>query len=125
MRRKRHVYSQTVYNEGIWFPSHGDYKSPQLSIRILDYKLFMNTKYLFKMLRPNKAEYDNSDPVSVHVNYHAVRRPRCLYRWKICTYTDLRARLRPEQDKWDRMKAIIKRYRNKDMKALDSFTVKS
>ena len=106
---------QTVYNEGIWFPSHGDYKSPQLSIRILDYKLFMNTKYLFKMLRPNKAEYENSDPVSVHVNYHAVR--NCGVYVPKDSHADPRTRVRPAQDKWDRMKAIIKRYRNKDMKA--------
>ena len=35
---------QSVYNEEMFFLSHGSYSSPQVSVRAMDIMLFMNSK---------------------------------------------------------------------------------
>lgn len=87
-------WDQTVFNEKIWYPSHHEYRSAQVSVRVLDHLLYMNSKTLFKFQRhdPNGK---NRLPIVVHVNYHP--------------------------DKWERMKAIIRRWVDGDTAALDSF----
>ena len=87
-------WDQTVFNEKIWYPSHGSYRSAQVSVRVLDHLLWMNSKTLFKFQRHDSAGR-NRKPVVVHVNYHP--------------------------DKWERMKAVVQRWVNGDAKALDAF----
>ena len=89
------LWDQTAYNMAVLLPSSPGYKSPGVSVRILDYKLFMNTKYLFKIARHEPSVFANLKPVMVHVNYHP--------------------------DKWERMKAIIEWVRRKNPSALDPF----
>ena len=48
-------WDQTVFNEKIWYPSHGDYKSAQVTVRVLDHLLYMNSKTLFKFQRRASA----------------------------------------------------------------------
>jgi len=40
-----------VYNEEIFFLSHGSYTSPQVSVRAMDIMIFMNSKVSSKLLR--------------------------------------------------------------------------
>lgn len=88
-------WDQALFNECIFFPNHPGYTDPAVTRRVLDYMLFMNSKVLFKHLRHDQAQFERHMPVSVHVNYHP--------------------------DKFERMKAVVKRYVDKDLKALDSF----
>ncbi|KDD71506.1 nucleotide-diphospho-sugar transferase, partial [Helicosporidium sp. ATCC 50920] len=41
-------WDQSVYNRYIWTPSHGKYRAPQVSVRIMEPGEFMNSKTLFK-----------------------------------------------------------------------------
>ena len=89
-----HAWDQVVLNEMMWYPSHGKYDGVTVSKRIMDIHDFVNSKMLFKYMRKD-ARWRNHKPVMVHVNYHP--------------------------DKWDRMKAIVKRWVDGDAKALDPF----
>lgn len=42
------AWDQAIFNEYIWFPSHGGYSGSHVSTRVLDRFQFMNSKYLFK-----------------------------------------------------------------------------
>jgi arabinosyltransferase len=66
---KEKAWDQSVYNEEIFYLSHGDYKSPQVSVRVMDYFKFMNSKVLFKNVR-YLPEEQQPMPVMVHMNYH-------------------------------------------------------
>lgn len=87
-------WDQTAFNEEIFFLSHGSYKSSQVSVRVMDIDLFMNSKYLFKTVRWLPIA-DQPDPVLVHMNYHP--------------------------DKQARMLGVVHRYVDGDKSALDSF----
>jgi len=41
---KQKYWDQTAYNEEIFFLSHGSYKSPQITVRVMDIHDFMNSK---------------------------------------------------------------------------------
>lgn len=88
-------WDQTAYNEEIFLPSHDDYKSPQVSVRVMNIYKFMNSKVLFKDVRHRPPETRPPMPVMVHVNYHP--------------------------DKHPRMQAVLKYYVHKDLHALDPF----
>lgn len=88
-------WDQALFNECIYFPSSPANKDPSVTRRVLDYMKFMNSKVLFKHLRHDAGQFEAHMPVSVHVNYHP--------------------------DKFERMKAVVKRYVEKDMHALDKF----
>lgn len=90
---KAKYWDQSAFNEEIFFLSHGKYISPQVSVRVMEIDLFMNSKYLFKIARFKKI--NGETPVLVHINYHP--------------------------DKFLRMKAVIARFTDKDMHALDRF----
>lgn len=90
---KKIYWDQSAFNEEIFFLSHGKYKSPQISVRAMEINVFMNSKYLFKVARHKKGELDF--PVLVHINYHP--------------------------DKYQRMRAVIARYLDMNMHALDKF----
>ncbi|KXZ46748.1 hypothetical protein GPECTOR_41g713 [Gonium pectorale] len=88
-------WDQTAYNEEIFFLSHGSYKSPQVSVRVMEIDKFMNSKRLFKDIRHRPKGQQPPLPVMVHINYHP--------------------------DKHERMKAVIDWYTNKNEHALDPF----
>jgi hypothetical protein len=70
--RAERAWDQSVYNEEIFFLSHGDYSSHGVTVRVMEYDLFMNSKTLFKFVR-HRAAADQRRPVMVHMNYHPVR----------------------------------------------------
>eukprot|EP00898_Chlorokybus_atmophyticus_P001142 jgi/Chlat1/2028/Chrsp159S02324 len=88
---KEKAWDQSVYNEEIFFLTHGNYKSPQVTVRVMDIYQFVNSKVLFKTLRYR----EHPTPVMVHMNYHP--------------------------DKHERMKGAWKRYVEGDSHALDKF----
>mmetsp|Transcript_12362 Transcript_12362/g.31174 ORF Transcript_12362/g.31174 Transcript_12362/m.31174 type:complete len:106 (+) Transcript_12362:1-318(+) len=90
------VWDQQAFNEAIFFPSALDYISPHVTVRIMDIYKFVNSKTLFKVMRYH-LQMRSIVPVMVHVNYHP--------------------------DKWDRMKAVIRRYVHGDLHALDKFPI--
>lgn len=69
--------------------------SPHAHARILDYEVFMNSKYLFTVLRHDGAAMARANPAMIHVNYHP--------------------------DKQLRMQAIVRYWRGGDTHALDGF----
>jgi len=91
---KQKYWDQTAYNEEIFFLSHGSYKSPQVSVRVMEINTFMNSKVLFKFWR-HKPHTQQQKPVMVHINYHP--------------------------DKHNRMLAVIKYFFDSDPRALDKF----
>mmetsp|Transcript_6937 Transcript_6937/g.11803 ORF Transcript_6937/g.11803 Transcript_6937/m.11803 type:complete len:388 (-) Transcript_6937:991-2154(-) len=92
---KTAYWDQTAYNEEIFFLSHGDYKSPQVTVRVMEIDKFMNSKRLFKIVRHLPAGDQPPKPITVHVNYHP--------------------------DKHERMKAVVKYYTEGIKTALDAF----
>lgn len=92
--RRRKEWDQAVFNEEMFFASHGDFKSPGVTRRVMDIYKFMNSKTMFKHVRKDPRKRDKR-PVMVHVNYHP--------------------------DKWERMKALLKFYDDGDKRALDQF----
>lgn len=44
-------WDQSVYNQEIFNLAHGEYTSPQVSVRVMDIYLFINSKTLFKYVR--------------------------------------------------------------------------
>lgn len=92
---KQKYWDQTAFNEEIFFLSHDGYKSPQVTVRVLNIYKFMNTKVLFKDVRHRPKADQPPMPVTVHVNYHP--------------------------NKFERMKAIFKFYLKSDEHALDTF----
>eukprot|EP00879_Flechtneria_rotunda_P018582 GHRR01019498.1.p1 GENE.GHRR01019498.1~~GHRR01019498.1.p1 ORF type:complete len:352 (+),score=74.77 GHRR01019498.1:376-1431(+) len=60
-------WDQTAYNEEIFFLSHDNYKSPQVTVRVMSIYQFMNSKVLFKDVR--HRPYGTTDmPVMVHIS---------------------------------------------------------
>ncbi|GIL62084.1 hypothetical protein Vafri_16376 [Volvox africanus] len=92
---KEKYWDQTAYNEEIFFLSHGNYRSPQVSVRVMDIDQFMNSKRLFKDIRHRSKDQQPPLPVMVHINYHP--------------------------DKHERLKAVIQYYIGGNEHALDSF----
>jgi arabinosyltransferase len=91
---KEKAWDQSVYNEEIFGLSHGDKKSPQVTVRVMDRMQFMNSKTLFKIVR-HMPKDQQPKPVMVHMNYHP--------------------------NKEERMKGAIKYYWKGDLKGLDAF----
>ncbi|KAK9797806.1 hypothetical protein WJX73_009375 [Symbiochloris irregularis] len=87
-------WDQAIFNEVIFFPSHGPYQDPAVTRRVLDIYDFMNSKVLFTRVRHDSA-LSSRLPAMVHVNYHP--------------------------DKHARMLAIVERYVHGKQHALDGF----
>ena len=98
LSREPHSWDQAVFNEELFFPSHGSYEGLHASRRTMDFFEFMNSKVLFKTVRQD-ANLRKLKPVIVHVNYHP--------------------------DKLPRMKAVVEFYVNGNHDALNSFPVGS
>ena len=88
-------WDQAVYNEEMFFPSHGDHVNPGVTTRVMKIDVFMNSKTLFVHCRHSRKCMRNLKPAMVHVNYHP--------------------------DKWERMKAIWAYFVDGKKKALDAF----
>lgn len=78
----------------IFFPSHGQHKDPSVTRRVMDYMDFMNSKTLFTIVRKHES-LQRHQPVTIHVNYHP--------------------------DKHARMLAVVQRYVDDNMQALNAF----
>ncbi|GMH40493.1 hypothetical protein BSKO_08397 [Bryopsis sp. KO-2023] len=85
-------WDQAVYNEEIFFPTHGDFDGTHITVRVMDIYDFANTKVLFKTIR-YESRFADHIPVTVHANYHP--------------------------DKLERLQAVWKRYVENDVHALD------
>ena len=92
--RKEKLWDQSVYNEEIFFLTHGPVKRAQVSVRVMEIEKFMNSKVLFKRIR-NMPRDQQPLPVMVHMNYHP--------------------------DKTERMEAAIRYYLKGDHEALKPF----
>ena len=66
---KQKYWDQTAWNEEIFFLSHGAYKSPQVTVRVMEIDKFMNSKRLFKDIRKRPKAQRPPLPVMVHINY--------------------------------------------------------
>jgi len=89
------AWDQAVFNHVLFLPSRPGKVSPHAHARILDYEVFMNSKYLFTVLRHDGAAMARANPAMIHVNYHP--------------------------DKQLRMQAIVRYWRGGDTHALDGF----
>ncbi|KAA6429118.1 MAG: hypothetical protein FRX49_01227 [Trebouxia sp. A1-2] len=90
-------WDQAIFNEAsfvIFFPSHGHHKDPSVTRRVMDYMDFMNSKTLFTVVRKDES-LRKYQPVTIHVNYHPDKHPRML--------------------------AVVQRYVDGDMQALNAF----
>ena len=85
-------WDQSVFNMMLWYPSHGEERNSQASVRVMHHLLFMNSRTLFVHFR-KEPQYAEHTPVMVHVNYHA--------------------------DKEHRVRAIHRRYLDREADALD------
>ena len=92
------AWDQSVFNEELIRPSHGHHRSPQCTVRVAELTTFANSKFVFKHLRRQGASGGKA-PALVHVNFHP--------------------------DKWERMKSVVARYLDGQLKALDPYPVGS
>ncbi|KAG2436249.1 hypothetical protein HXX76_006560 [Chlamydomonas incerta] len=95
---KNKEWDQAVFNMEIWFPSHDNYRTSRISVRIMNIDKFMNSKRLFRTVR-YEPQFANFVPVMIHVNYHP--------------------------DKFQRMQSIWAKYVEGDKTALDKYPVGS
>lgn len=72
---KQTYWDQTVYNEELFFMSHGEYLSPRATVRVMDIDVFMNSKRLFKTVR-HMDRKSQPIPAMVHMNYHPDKHER-------------------------------------------------
>ena len=59
------MWDQSAFNYYVLRPSSPAHEGSGVSVRIMDYELFMNTKHLFKFLRKQAMKFKRSDPVMV------------------------------------------------------------
>lgn len=125
------AWDQAIFNEYIWFPSHGDYKGAHVSSRVLDTHQFMNSKTLFKSVRGDPF-WKDTVPVLVHVNYHSnkvrakcndEKQPNACASREPWLLTPFNTHMSTRQ--FERMLAIVDRYVNNKKDALDRFTLNS
>ena len=69
------VWDQQAVNEEIFRPSHDAYLSPMVSVRVMNFRCFCNSKVLFKVVRHDRA-YKHHLPPVVHINYHPSKNER-------------------------------------------------
>jgi len=72
---KEKYWDQTVYNEELFFMSHGDYVSPRATVRVMEIDVFMNSKRLFKTVR-HLPRSQQPKPAMIHMNYHPDKHER-------------------------------------------------
>ncbi len=79
---KTKYWDQSAYNEEIFTLSHGDHKSPQVTVRVMEIDVFMNSKRLFKIVRHMPKDKQPPKPVTVHINYHPGALEQRVHVWR-------------------------------------------
>lgn len=69
-------WDQTAYNEAMWYVAMGGAPAHGLTVRVMPYLCFMNTKTYFRYLRDKPSLLEQLRPVSVHVNCKSRPRPK-------------------------------------------------
>lgn len=72
---KEATWDQTAFNEAASLLPHGDKPAPRVLSRVMDLRVFMNSKVLFKKVR-HMAPSAQPVPAMLHVNYHPDKVPR-------------------------------------------------
>jgi hypothetical protein len=68
-RLARETYwDQSAYNEEMFVLSHGARRSPQVTVRVMDIHVFMNSKTLFKFVRHLPSDQQPPTPAMVHIS---------------------------------------------------------
>jgi hypothetical protein len=72
------VWDQSAYNMEIFRPAYGNKLVAGVSMRVMNYLCFLNTKLLFKYMRHDVQLGDAAQhlPVTCHVNYHPEKEQR-------------------------------------------------
>mmetsp|Transcript_41612 Transcript_41612/g.69529 ORF Transcript_41612/g.69529 Transcript_41612/m.69529 type:complete len:430 (+) Transcript_41612:191-1480(+) len=73
-------WDQQVFNEEVLYASHGEVSRAQVSVRVMDYLLFANSKTFF---RSERAKFfpgvrATTKPLMIHMNYHPDKHNRML-----------------------------------------------
>jgi len=75
-------WDQQMFNEEAMLPAHGDKNTGLVSIRILDFLRFVNSKTFYRSERgrfiPGASAASDTTPVMVHMNYHPDKHKRML-----------------------------------------------
>lgn len=69
------VWDQSAYNQELFRPSSPVHAGVGATMRVMRLECFLNTKVLFRYLRPHAA-FRKHRPVSAHVNYHPEKEMR-------------------------------------------------
>jgi len=69
------VWDQSAYNQELFRPSSPVHKGVGATMRVMRLECFLNTKVLFRYVRPHAAFHAHR-PVSAHVNYHPEKEMR-------------------------------------------------
>ena len=76
------TWDQQAFNEEALLPAHGETTSGLVSVRVMDYLTFVNSKTFFKSSRgrflPGASAAPESTPVMIHMNYHPDKHARML-----------------------------------------------
>ena len=74
------VWDQSAYNQEISRLAYMEHRSPAVSMRVMSYLCFLNTKTLFRYMRHDESLSDPGKhrPVSVHANYHPEKEMRMV-----------------------------------------------
>ena len=72
------MWDQSAYNMEIFRPAYGNKLVAGVSMRVMNYLCFLNTKLLFKYMRhdPQLGDAAQHLPVTCHVNYHPEKEQR-------------------------------------------------
>eukprot|EP00241_Pyramimonas_parkeae_P005825 CAMPEP_0114251440 /NCGR_PEP_ID=MMETSP0058-20121206/15273_1 /TAXON_ID=36894 /ORGANISM="Pyramimonas parkeae, CCMP726" /LENGTH=401 /DNA_ID=CAMNT_0001365245 /DNA_START=31 /DNA_END=1236 /DNA_ORIENTATION=+ len=73
-------WDQQVFNEEVFFLTHGDVRKAQVSVRVMDYLQFANSKTFFRSERHHffPGHTATMQPLMVHMNYHPDKHDRML-----------------------------------------------
>lgn len=69
------VWDQSAYNQELFRPSSPVHAGVGTTMRVMRLECFLNTKILFRYLRPHEA-FHKHRPISAHVNYHPEKEMR-------------------------------------------------
>jgi len=82
---KAAAWDQQVFNSEAMLLSHGDYNGSKVSLRIMQFDKFVNSKVYFFSSRskfiPGRIVSEADTPVMVHMNYHPDKHKRMLCVW--------------------------------------------
>ena len=79
------AWDQQVFNAEVFTLSHGAYNGSKVSVRVMDYTRWINSKTFFfsdrKRYFPGRPTPPAELPVVVHMNYHPDKHKRMLCVW--------------------------------------------